>query len=156
MTVTDPFARISALEAQIKSLTEALSNKETDLSTSRKEVRRHQMTGKSVEGVVRTTTHLLVPQHLVRGNFADYQRFRAMAQEDGLELRIASDAPFKDAKPMPERYENDRAIYIARPVLNGDGAKYREERAVAERNGKRLIVCNTSSEFPIAAFEGDK
>ena len=145
--------RISQLEKMVQDLAKQLADRDTELKNSRQEVRRHQNTGKTVEGIVRSTTHLLVPESIVRGNHAEYMKYKRMADEDGLEFQITSEASVKDLKPMPERYESDRAVYIAKPVLNGDGAKYREEKAVAERAGKRLIICNTSSEFPLEAFK---
>lgn len=152
----DPFTKIAALEQQIADLTKLVSQRETDLSSTRKEVRRHTLTGKSVEGVVRSETEILVPRHLVRGNAAEYQRFKQLAAQDGLEMRIIENEPFEEAKPMPERFENDRTVYIARPVLSGRGDLYQEEKRLAERNGKRLIICDTASNFPVEAFEESK
>jgi hypothetical protein len=76
-----------------------------------------------------------------------------MAAEDGVELRISGDNPSVKSGPLPDKWTSAYRQYVNRTYLNGDGARYREEKAFAERQGLTMHVFADGSELPAEAFK---
>ena len=142
-----------AIDERIKPLLEELasvkSNRDTILAEKRKLEGRTM--GVTLDGVVRTTDALHVPRDLARQP-ADYQRWRALAQNGSLELKIIDQRPEKTEDKMPMIYTNDRKHYVHQSVVRGDATRYREEKTFAERKGLTMHIFASPTELPTEAF----
>ena len=112
--------------------------------------------GRTAEGIIRTADALHIPRELV-SDHAAYQKYRKIAQDDGLEIKILEQPVVKDDRAMPDKFTTDRMHYVSNNYLNRNGALYREEKAFAERLGLTMKVVHSASELPLNAFipQGD-
>jgi len=108
--------------------------------------------GKTTEGVVITADALHVPRALAQ-NPQDYQRWKSNASQQGKELKIIAETPAQTPEKAPDRYVSERTgiIYLARHVAQ-DSRQYQYEKAQAEKNNMRLVVCYQPHDFPTEAF----
>lgn len=142
-----------AIEERIKPLLEELasikSNRDTILAEKRK--LEGKTTGVTLDGIIRTADALHVPRDLARQP-ADYQRWRKLAVDEGLNLQIIDQRPEKAEDKMPMIYTNDRKHYVHQSVVRGDATKYREEKSFAERKGLTMHIFASPTELPTEAF----
>jgi len=129
------------------------SNRDTILAEKR--ALEGRVVGKTPDGIIRTADALHVPRDLARQP-QEYQRWRKMAIDEKLSLKIIDHVPEKDAENFPTVYTNDRKHYVHESVVRGDARKYQAERAFAEKHGVTMHLFTNANELPTEAFlKGD-
>jgi len=107
--------------------------------------------GRTADGVIRTADALHVPRELARDPQA-YQRYRKIALDDGLSMKIIDREELRDDKKMPDTFTNRLTHFVNREYIGQDARAYQDEKRFAEKNGLRLHVFGHASELPIEAF----
>src|SRR5260221_6317408 len=95
------------------------SNRANILAEKRKLERKSE--GVTQDGIIRTADALHVPRDLARAP-ADYQKWRRMAQEDGIELKIIDAIPEKHQAKTPNAFTTDPTHFVSRDYVKRDHA----------------------------------
>lgn len=129
-----------ALEPVLEQFNAIKANRDQILAEKRKRI-----VGKTEDGIIRTEQAIFLPREIARDP-ANYQRWKAQAAEDGLELRVLTETKAEPAT-LPDTFTGPRVHYV-RNDLARDPHFYRQEKSFAERQGLTMHLFKTAAELP--------